>query len=183
MRGPEVVEYRPGHPSATADRAGGPPWPFGLRALFALCCLAVPVGAAQIASVRTLARGWTGDSWLQGAYWAAAWLLAVAAVVTGALRHRRAFGVICLAGAILHILVTSYFNLTIVSPTGPPGQSNVLRRWDGDTLIYFWNWAAIGIHAGVCYYLLRYEWPRWKSCAAPAQRGFPVAETSETRNR
>ena len=176
MSGTQGLEHPPGGLPAADDRAGGPPWPLGLRALFVLCCLAVVVGAAQIVSVRTVARGWTGDSWIQSAYWGTTWLLALAGVVTGALRRRRVFGMICLADAILNVIITSYFNATISGPVGGTGQSDVLRRWDQNTLIYFWNWAAIGIHAAVGYYLLRYEWPRWKKGAAPPQRGFLVPE-------
>ena len=156
-----------------------PPWPRGLRVLFVLCFVSVLTGGAEIASLATIARDWFGRPGLQAAYWVIGWVLAVAALAAGALGRRRAFGVLCLAACSLNVVMSSYFNLTI---TADMLRSGAAGAWNGNTLIYFWNWIAIGFNAAVCAYLLRYEWPRWRAGDAAGQRGFPVTEAGATES-
>lgn len=175
------AEFRRATSARHADHA---PWPLGLRALCVLCCLSVLIGAMQIAAVATVAREQWGGSPVQSAYWIAAWLLAVTAVVAAALSYRTTFGFACLIGATLHIVVTSYFNLGILisgTPQGVAAQIGSPVAWNLDTLVFFWNWAAIAINAAVCYYVLRYEWPRWARGGPPEERGFFVEAASQDR--
>jgi hypothetical protein len=84
----------------------------------------------------------------------------------------------------LHIVVTGYFNLGILvsgTPQGVAGQIVAPGAWDVDMLVFFWNWAAIAINAAVCYYVLRYEWPRWARGGPPVERGFFVEAPSQKR--
>lgn len=152
-------------------------WPAGMRALVAVSGVSVTVGAGQILYWMNSPRPLFDSPRVQITYWAAVWLLSVAALAAALLRRRRAFGLLCLAGCATNVVVTSVFNLGILQVIGPAELLVRLRRWDWDANAWYygWNWLAIAGNTAAAFYLLRYETPFWRRGSRPTAPAFGVA--------
>jgi len=153
-----------------------------LRALYWLCGASVLVVLWQACYWLFINPESFASPAVQITYWGVSVAVAVVAMWAKLLRRRRLFGIACLAGAALHVCVGGLFNLAMAGSDPVGGTLNVLRTWDLTTWSYCWNWMAILVNAAACFYLLRYELPRWLRGQDVRRQGFQIG-TGEPSNR
>ena len=152
-------------------------WPVVLRWLYYVAVAGLVLGLVQTAYWLGSDRPLFDRPRVQAAYVTVGKVLIVACVAAGAAARRRAFGALGLTTAAFHLCVTSWFNFEIAAAAEANvlAPLRVLDRWDTNTAYFCWNWLVIGIDAVICYYLLRYEAPLWRSGATGEPAGFDVA--------